>query len=83
MTSLMLSKVAVAAVVVVCFSVLFLSPTEVEGACDIPNGVCYPGQLFQDSCSDRCKALDKDFYDGTCTPRPVIMDFMMDCMCCM
>ncbi|VVB12113.1 unnamed protein product [Arabis nemorensis] len=56
--------------------------TEVEGACDIPNGICWPFGLFQDSCEDRCLDLKRNYYDGTCTPQPDIRSPWMDCMCC-
>ncbi|CAF2026547.1 unnamed protein product [Brassica oleracea] len=75
-------KLSLVVVVVVCFSVLLLSPIEVEGACDIPNGICWPGNLFQASCRDRCLDLNRNYHDGTCTPSENIMTFVSNCMCC-
>ncbi|ESQ55133.1 hypothetical protein EUTSA_v10026698mg [Eutrema salsugineum] len=80
MGSLRLSTVVVAAVFV-CFSILILSPTEVEGSCDIPWGVChFISETWGDKCNDKCKASGYD--SGTCTPGGDVMTFIMTCMCC-
>ncbi|CAH8283042.1 unnamed protein product [Eruca vesicaria subsp. sativa] len=77
MGSLRLSTVIVAAVVI-CFSILLLSPTGVEGSCDFPFGACTP---FRD-CKESCiKFRNGKFFDGKCRPRDK-PSMWAACFCC-
>ncbi|KFK45021.1 hypothetical protein AALP_AA1G334200 [Arabis alpina] len=80
MGSLRLSKVVVAALVV-CLSILLISPTEVEGlTCNYQSYVCLPPN--DNLCKERCLKNPGGFVDGKCialTPSPVPVSV---CTCC-
>ncbi|CAA7033106.1 unnamed protein product [Microthlaspi erraticum] len=93
MENLRLSTVVFAAVVV-CLSVVLLSPIEVEGKsdfltrrkkCDFPLGICY---LWQSNkvCNDRCLSAKSrrghELFDGRCRPNGATISLVMDCYCC-
>ncbi|CAE6183351.1 unnamed protein product [Arabidopsis arenosa] len=95
MGSLKLSTVVVTALVV-CLSILLISPTEaVEGKlkeeCEnVPYGFC-PFWLFnprsEEQCKERCqrfKSETAEYYGGFCTPNgpPGGMSFTATCNCC-
>ncbi|KAG7546604.1 Low-molecular-weight cysteine-rich family [Arabidopsis suecica] len=79
MRSLKLRTVFVAAVVV-CLSILFLSPT-VEGSCDFPLGACTPFRDCKESCIKFKTRAGQTFFDGKCRPRdrPSVWTA---CFCC-
>ncbi|CAH8275743.1 unnamed protein product [Arabidopsis lyrata] len=80
MRSLKLRTVFVAAIVV-CLSILFLSPTEVEGSCDFPFGACTPFRDCKESCIKFKTRAGQTFFDGKCRPRdrPSVWTA---CFCC-
>ncbi|KAG7546600.1 Low-molecular-weight cysteine-rich family [Arabidopsis suecica] len=66
MGSLRLSTVGSIAVLV-CLSILLLSPTEVDGwgKCDYRKGVCSTAATSS-TCDEPCKALDSKYHGGEC-----------------
>ncbi|KAG7616899.1 Defensin-like protein 97 [Arabidopsis thaliana] len=61
MGSLRVSTFAVA--VVVCLSILLMSPTDGRRVCDTPAGLC--SMLF--SCNEQCNSLGRNFTGGECS----------------
>ncbi|VVB12112.1 unnamed protein product [Arabis nemorensis] len=80
MGSLRLSKIVVVALVV-CLSILLLSPTEVEGLiCDVATSPCKDYSRTSDAfCKDICVMESDMFTDGVC--RSSGGDGLY-CMCC-
>ncbi|CAA0396108.1 unnamed protein product [Arabidopsis thaliana] len=80
MGSLRLSTVAIA--VVVCLSILLISPTEVDGrqVCDYDKGECNSYEKSS-TCIEPCKQLDSKFIGGRCIPVGGITGMGL-CVCC-